>query len=90
MSDPNELRTLSDLYEKLLKLEPKETAEFSHEEIALLKEVAKNWPSINNLLKEHEAWRGFFRIGKYIFWFIIGASMLFTYYRDIILGSFRQ
>jgi hypothetical protein len=85
MNDPQELKVLKELYEKIKKTELTSVEELSNDEVKLLKEIAKNWPSIEKLIKEHEAWQGFFRIGKYLFWFVIGALMLFTYYRDLIL-----
>lgn len=82
MNQPEELAELNALVKKIKEIDKGKDDRLSDDEVKYIKEVVSQWPHIQELLKERESWKGFLKIGRYLFWFIIGVFMLLTYIRE--------
>jgi hypothetical protein len=90
MLDPQTIKVLNDLAETYSDLKLKDVEALTPEQLRHLKKLADSAPAIEELVDTYRAWKGFFKIGRYIFWFIIGCLMLITYYKDLILEGVRR
>jgi hypothetical protein len=86
MLDPETVEILNEITKDYRdkKLQTRNASELKADELAMIKKVADNWSRVEEVVKAYESWQGFFRVGKYIFWFIIGLFMLLTYFKDFL------